>query len=212
MSLSLVDVAHAYPDRSPILRDISLTVGSDETIAMMGPSGSGKTTLLSILGGLLAPTRGGVTLDGQPLTRQQPPRSITWIFQTINLIGRRTALENVAIGLLAVGERPRDVFGRAREILEALDLGPVADELANRLSGGQAQRVGIARALVARPRFVLADEPTGQLDRSTSEVVVDALFAARPPGTSVITATHDPLVAQRCERRFALVDGGLRQE
>lgn len=214
MSLHLSSVSHRYGDQPLVLSGINLEVGDDDTVAIMGPSGSGKTTLLSILGGLLIPTDGEVALDGVRVGRgtRVPPGSFSWVFQTINLLGRRTALENVAIGLHAVGYLAAAATDRARAALEAVGLRGMDHQLAMKLSGGQAQRVGIARALVGHPRYVLADEPTGQLDRSSSEMVADALFSARPKGTSVVVATHDLLIAARCRRRFRLGDGGLWQE
>ena len=214
MSLQLSSVSHRYGDRPPVLNGIDLEVGDDETVAIMGPSGSGKTTLLSIMGGLLAPTGGEVALDGARVGRGTPvsPGSFSWVFQTINLLGRRTALENVAIGLHAVGYLRAAATGGAKAALEAVGLSGMDPQLAMRLSGGEAQRVGIARALVGHPRYVLADEPTGQLDSASSEIVVEALFSGRPEGTSVVVATHDHAIAARCRRRFRLVDGRLWQE
>ncbi len=213
MPLSLTGVTHRYGDQPPVLIGIDLEVGADETVAIVGASGSGKTTLLSILGGLLRPTEGDVLLDGMLVGREElPPGSLSWVFQTINLLGRRTALENVALGLHAVGFAPGEVSVAATAMLEAVGLGGMEEQVAMRLSGGQAQRVGIARALVGRPRYVLADEPTGQLDRSTSEIVAEVLFSARPAGTTVVAATHDPLIAGRCRRTYTIVDGRLRAE
>jgi ABC-type lipoprotein export system ATPase subunit len=213
MSLTLTRVGHRYGSQPPVLVDVELDVDDDETVAIVGPSGSGKTTLLSIVGGLLKPTSGEVNLDGWRIGRDElPPGSLSWVFQTINLFGRRTALENVAVGIHAVGARRVEVRVRAAEMLARVGLEGREDEPVNRLSGGQAQRVGIARALVGRPRYVLVDEPTGQLDRSTSEMIAEILFAARPVGTSVIAATHDPLIASQCRRRYAVIDGRLRAE
>lgn len=214
MSLHLSSVSHRYGDLPLVLRGIDLEVGDDDTVAIVGPSGSGKTTLLSILGGLLTPTAGEVTLDGARVGRGTavPPGSFSWVFQTINLLGRRTALENVAIGLYAVGHLAAAATEQARAKLEAVGLGGMERQLAMRLSGGEAQRVGIARALVGRPRYVLADEPTGQLDSASSEIVAEALFSGRPEGTSVVVATHDVAIAARCRRRFRLGDRRLWQE
>lgn len=212
MSLTLSRVSHRYGSL-PVLVDVDLVVGADETVALFGPSGSGKTTLLSIVGGLLRPTEGQVTLDGAPVGEGRlPAGSFSWIFQTINLIGRRTALENVALGLLAVGYRPGESGEMSSAMLSAIGLAGLEQQPAMKLSGGEAQRVGVARALVGRPRFVLADEPTGQLDRSSSELVAEALFSRRPQGTSVIAATHDPAIAARCDRRYTIIDGQLRQD
>jgi ABC-type lipoprotein export system ATPase subunit len=211
VSLRLTGIGHAYSEGRAVLVDIDLEAGEDQTIAVVGPSGSGKTTLLSIAGGLQRPTTGTIELDGKPLThRSFPPGTLSWVFQTINLLGRRTALDNVALGLHALGCDREEATRRATEMLWGVGLRGLEHNLALTLSGGQAQRVGVARGLVGRPRYLLADEPTGQLDQSTSRLVAEVLFAARPPGTTVIVATHDPLIAEACGRWYALADGRLR--
>lgn len=210
MSLHMTGVSHSYTRGSPVLLNVDLELGAGETVAIVGPSGSGKTTLLSILGGLLRPSEGSVTLDGAPVGRRPlPPGSVSWVFQTINLLARRTAAENVAVGLLAMGARPREVPPAVTEILDAVGMRAFEDQLAMHLSGGQAQRVGVARAMVGGPRFVLADEPTGQLDHSTSVIVAEALFQLRPMATSLIAATHDDRIAVQCQRVYTLLDGHL---
>lgn len=213
MPLALKGVSHRYGNQPPVLVDIDFEVAADETVAIVGPSGSGKTTLLSILGGLLRPTEGEVLLDGLQVGRRYlAPGSISWIFQTINLLGRRTALDNVIIGLYSVGLATGEARTPAAEMLAAVGLGGKEHQLAMTLSGGQAQRVGIARALASHPRYVLADEPTGQLDHATSELVADVLFSARPTGTAIVAATHDRRIAARCDRRYSIVDGRLLWE
>jgi len=211
MSLRVSGVAHRYGNGPMVLIDVDLVVEPGDTIAVVGPSGSGKTTLLSIMGGLLRPFKGEAVLDGFVMGREEPPPgSLSWIFQTINLLGRRTAIDNVALGLLALGAELHEARARARILLEAVGLKGIEDRPAMTPSGGESQRVGVARALVGEPRYVLADEPTGQLDRSTSLVVADALFGARPAGTAIVVASHDPLLAERCRRRYEIVDGHLR--
>jgi ABC-type lipoprotein export system ATPase subunit len=212
MPLRLSGVTHRYGDQPPVLRDVELEIATDETVAIVGPSGSGKTTLLSIMGGLLRPTSGRVTLDGVSVGREGlPADAVSWVFQTINLLGHRTAFENVVIGLYAVGLSRHEVDAPAAAILAAVGLAGMESQTAKTLSGGQAQRVGIARALVARPRYLLADEPTGQLDRATSQVVADVLFSARPAGTSIVAASHDPLIAEQCRRRLSIIDGRVTE-
>lgn len=211
MSLRVSRVAQRYGNGPMVLVDVDLEVEADDTLAIVGPSGSGKTTLLSIMGGLLRPTEGEVVLDGFVVGRDElPSGSLSWVFQTINLLGRRTALDNVALGLLALGWSLDEARERARTALEAVGLRGMEDRPAMTLSGGEAQRVGVARALAGQPRYVLADEPTGQLDRSTSMLVADAFFAARPAGTAIVIASHDPSLAERCRRRYEIVDGRLR--
>jgi len=212
MSLILTGVSHRYPGSDPVLRGVTVAFDPDETIAITGPSGSGKTTLLSIVGGLLSPIAGRVSLDDNDITGiHVPPGTFGWIFQTINLLSRRSVLENVAIGLYSQGCSLSDAAGPSRDMLTRVGLGGFETHSALTLSGGEAQRVGVARALVGRPRYVLADEPTGQLDRSTSDVVAEVLFSSRPSGTTLIIVTHDESIAQRCQRRFGLVNGRLQE-
>jgi ABC-type lipoprotein export system ATPase subunit len=213
MSLRLSAVSHRFGRGRVILNSIDLRVGVGETLAIVAPSGSGKTTLLTILGGLLVPTNGSVLLDGQPLeSRRLPPGTLAWVFQTISLFGHRTASENVAVGGLAVGRDKGTARRDAEDLLAAVGLAGFGTRRANTLSGGEAQRVGIARALAARPRYLLADEPTGHLDRSTSEVVADALFSSRRDDMSIIVATHDTLIAAQCQRALVIVNGELREQ
>ncbi|HHC08740.1 MAG TPA: ABC transporter ATP-binding protein [Actinobacteria bacterium] len=213
--VSLVGVRHRYGRGPWVLDGVDLTVESGEAVAVMGPSGSGKTTLLSILGLLTAPTDGEVLVAGEPAGTRRRGRLraewFTWVFQTVNVLGHRSALDNAALGLLARGV-PRPVASRrAREALAAVGLASRADAPVVELSGGELQRVCIARATAAAPRVILADEPTGQLDHATSLTVLDALWAARRPETALVVATHDPEVAGRCDRVLGLVDGRLTE-
>ncbi|MEX2546225.1 MAG: ATP-binding cassette domain-containing protein [Chloroflexota bacterium] len=209
MSIELRSVSHRYGD-TPVLTDVDFTVSPAETVAIVGPSGSGKTTMLSILGGLLTPTNGEVLVDGRHIAKQgRAPTAVRWVFQTINLLGRRTALDNVRLGLHALGRPDSETTAAAEAMLAAVGLAGFEEQPAMRLSGGEAQRVGIARALAARPRYVLADEPTGQLDHATSELIAHVLFAARPRETAIVTATHDRRIAERCDRECSIVDGRL---
>lgn len=193
-----------------------MSISAGETIALVGPSGSGKTTLLSIIGLLSAPTSGTVLINGVPAPRGDRHRSalrrlhFSWVFQTTNALGTRTVIDNVALGALALG-MPRDaaVHG-GMAALSATGLTDLAHRPARTLSGGELQRACIARALSTNPPVLLADEPTGQLDRLTSKTVLDALWAARPPGTAMVLATHDDSVSDRCDRQFRLVDGVIK--
>jgi ABC-type lipoprotein export system ATPase subunit len=215
MPLDLSDVSHGYGQRK-VLDGVSLHIEDDDVLAVMGPSGSGKTTLLTILGLLTAPTNGQVLLDGDPLGRRGLNRlratAFAWIFQTVNVLGRRTALDNAALGLLARGECTAEAARRARAALTAVGLQEMAMVPAHTLSGGELQRVCIARAIAAAPRFILADEPTAQLDRASAETVVSALVDNRPPGTGVIIATHDPEIALRCGRILRLRDAQVTED
>ncbi len=215
MRLEAVSVSHSYDGRRLVLDGVDLAVESGETVALMGPSGSGKTTLLSILGLLLEPTSGSIRLDDETIPGSQGGRSeirtrdMAWVFQTVNVIGHRNALDNAALGLLARGVDRESATSMALSALAEVGMGGFADTRVTELSGGELQRVCIARALAVNPGFMFADEPTGQLDRSTSEQVLGALIGARPEETALIVATHDQAVADRCSRTIRIVDGRL---
>lgn len=215
MTLTVEAVSHRYGQRA-VLSDVSFEVAEGETVALMGPSGSGKTTLLSIIGALIEPSEGRVLLDGEDLCSKSGAmlrsQVFAWVFQTVNVLGRRSAIDNVSLGLVARGHPPQRAREHARHALSAVGLGPMAERSAASLSGGELQRVCVARALAASPRLVLADEPTGQLDRRTSDEVADALIGKRTAESAVLIATHDPDVASRCQRVVRLVDGRAVEE
>lgn len=200
------------------LRDVSFTVMPGESIAIVGPSGCGKSTLLGLIGALDVPTTGRITVEGREVSslpeRERTElrrRSFGFVFQSDNLHPFLTVSENVALQLSLAGLA--DGNGRSRDLLEALGLGDQLDKLPDQLSGGQRQRVGIARALVHRPRLILADEPTGALDADTSSSVVDTLLAAGgESGATLVVVTHDKAVGDRMDRTLALRDGRLVQE
>jgi ABC-type lipoprotein export system ATPase subunit len=215
MPLTLSDVSHRYGSNRWILEDVSVTILEGESVALLGPSGSGKTTLLSIIGLLLRPTAGQLCIDGQ-----QPPtgeRAISrlraakyaWVFQSSNALGRRSAIDNASLGLLAKGSTRRQAEIKARNALSAVGLSGHGDQPANQLSGGELQRMCIARAMASEPRYLLADEPTGQLDQHTSSEVLDALWAACGSDTALLIATHDAGAANRCDRIVRLENGRL---
>jgi putative ABC transport system ATP-binding protein len=194
---------------------VNLDVDAGTSVAVMGPSGCGKSTLLALIGGLEPPTRGTVELGEHEISRL-PERArarlrreqIGFLFQSDDLLPYLTAAENVAIQLALRGEDDAD--GRSRGLLADVGLGDQLDKLPDQLSGGQRQRVGIARALVHRPSVLLADEPTGELDRATSQSVVDLLLKAqREMGITVIVVTHDAELAKRMDRTVRLHDGRL---
>ena len=219
MSLELSGVSHTYRgSRTLVLRDISFSIEPGTVQAIVGPSGSGKTTLLTILGLLIRPTQGNIVLDGRPVPRGAGARAALraerygWVFQTVNVLSRRSVVDNASLGLLAKGA----ALGEARKValsaLAAVGLGTMAERPAHSLSGGELQRLCIARAIAAQPRFLLADEPTGQLDRTTTAEVLDAIIRVRRPETAIVIVTHDPTVAARCDQVWELEDGriGLR--
>jgi putative ABC transport system ATP-binding protein/lipoprotein-releasing system ATP-binding protein len=180
-------------------------------IALIGPSGSGKSTLLHLLAGLEQPTVGSITWPDLPTPLRPGPIAV--VFQGPSLLPALSVVENVALPLVLDGEADSDAALRAGAALEALGLGELADKLPEEISGGQAQRVAVARALIGSPRLILADEPTGQLDRANAVAVVDVLLhAAEHAGAGIVVATHDPLVAGRLDERWELHSGRLVAE
>jgi putative ABC transport system ATP-binding protein len=198
-----------------ILRGIDLSIGTGEAVGVVGPSGSGKTSLLMVLAGLERPSSGSVRLGGQELAGLGEDalsalrrRDVGIVFQAFHLIASMTALENVAIPLELAGAA--DAMDRAEASLRAVGLGHRLTHLPGMLSGGEQQRVALARAFAARPRLLLADEPTGNLDRATGEAVMDLLFGLRAEyGTTLMLITHDADLADRCDRTISIADGRI---
>jgi putative ABC transport system ATP-binding protein len=196
-----------------------LALWPGEVVAVMGPSGSGKSTLLHCLAGIIQPDAGSVVYDGRELsTMPDGPRSALrrtefgFVFQFGQLVSELTCLENVALPLRLDGVRRSDAERQAREWLERLDVGDVAGKRPGEASGGQGQRVAVARALVARPKVVFADEPTGALDSLNGERVMTLLVdAARQTGAAILLVTHEPRVAAYSDREVVVRDGKSRQ-
>ena len=200
---------------TPALRGASVTVGRGEILAIMGPSGSGKSTLLHCLAGILVPDSGQVVFDGtridtMPENRRSALRrdKFGFVFQFGQLVPELTAEENVALPLLLAGARRREALRRAREWFGRLGIDGLEGHRSAEMSGGQAQRVALARGLVAGPEILFADEPTGSLDSLAGERVMHLLTAAaRDQGTTVVLVTHDPRVAAYADRGIIVHDG-----
>jgi putative ABC transport system ATP-binding protein len=200
---------------TPALRGANLTIREGEILAVMGPSGSGKSTLLHCLAGILVPQHGEVYFSGQRIdTLSDSDRSALrrdafgFVFQFGQLVPELTAEENVALPLLLGGLRRNDALQRAREWFERLGIEGLERRRSGELSGGQAQRVALARGLVAHPKVLFADEPTGSLDSLTGELVMELLVtAAREDGTTVVLVTHEPRVAAYAGREVIVRDG-----
>jgi putative ABC transport system ATP-binding protein len=200
---------------TPALRGADLSVQRGEVLAVMGPSGSGKSTLLYCLAGILVPDSGEVSFDGQRLdTMREEQRSrlrrarFGFVFQSGQLVPELTAEENVALPLLLGGTRRKEALRDARAWFERLELDGLERHRAGEMSGGQAQRVALARGLVAHPDVLFADEPTGSLDSLTGELVMGLMTgAAREEGTTVVLVTHEPRVAAYADREVIVRDG-----
>lgn len=181
-----------------------------DRIALVGPSGSGKSTLLHLMGGLTAPTSGSVSWPGLGGPDSLRPHKISFVFQEPSLLPPLTVLENVSLPLLLKGENEAESRVTALNVLELLGLETLSEKLPEELSGGQSQRVAIARALACRPMLILADEPTGQLDRQTAQHLLDVVFALlKGSETAMVVATHDPEIASRMNEPWTMEHGVL---
>ena len=198
------------------LRDLSLTIAPGEFLAVMGPSGSGKTTLLNCLSGLDEIDGGSVIVEGESLHEMPDARrsrhraeKMGFIFQAFNLIPVFTAAENVELPLLLAGESPAESRRRAEETLERVGLGPRKNHRPNELSGGEQQRVTIARALAGRPAIVWADEPTGNLDTETAGSIMELMRDLNAEGLTLVLVTHDPAIGETAGRLIRMRDGQI---
>ncbi len=201
------------------LRDVNLEIAGGEHLAIIGPSGSGKSTLMHILGCLDRPSSGSYLFDGREVgTLSEEERShlrqqeIGFVFQFFHLLPRLTAVGNVELPMLFAGVGRRERRRRAMEALRAVGLEDRMEHRPDQLSGGQRQRVAIARAVVMEPSLLLADEPTGNLDRASAEEVMELLESMNREGRTLVVVTHDPEVAARARRIVRMSDGELQAE
>jgi putative ABC transport system ATP-binding protein len=201
------------------LRGVNLSIARGEYVAIMGPSGSGKSTLMNLIGCLDTPTGGEYWLNGQPVSQLNDDqlahirnREIGFVFQTFNLLPRATALHNVELPLVYAGVPSRERKERASELLRRVGLGDRMLHRPSELSGGQRQRVAIARALVNRPAILLADEPTGNLDSSTSAEIMGVFDRLQKDGQTIILVTHEHDIANHAHRFVVLRDGVIETD
>jgi cell division transport system ATP-binding protein len=207
-------VTKTYGDSVVGLDDVTLSIESGEFVFLVGPSGSGKSTFVRLLIKEFDATSGTITVGGRNLARMRRSkvpylrRAIGCVFQDFKLLSGRTVYENVAYSLQVIGEQPRNIRRKVPEILSLVGLSDKADRLPNELSGGEQQRVSIARAFVNHPRLLIADEPTGNLDPETSIGIMQLLYRINRTGTTVIMATHDREMVDKMQMRvIALEDG-----
>ena len=201
------------------LAGLNLHIDSGEYVAVMDPSGSGKSTLLNLLGLLDRPNAGTYRLEGRDVTTLSPDEQATvrstrigFVLQSFHLVPRLTAAENIALPMMLAGIAPAERQRHVARALSDFGLDNRADHKPDQLSGGQRQRVAIARATIMQPALILADEPTGNLDRHTGEDVVNLLEALNGQGVTLIVVTHDPSLGQRARRQLVMEDGYLKSD
>ncbi|ROP20466.1 putative ABC transport system ATP-binding protein [Vibrio crassostreae] len=200
-----------------ILEHVDIDIREGETVAIVGTSGAGKSTLMTLLAGLDVPTKGEISLLGQPLSQLDDEarakirsESVGFVFQSFLLIPSLSALQNVTLPCLLKGED--EDIERATALLESVGLKDRLDHLPSQLSGGEQQRVALARAFMIKPRILFADEPTGNLDQQTAAKIVELLFELNSShGTTLVLVTHDPKLAQRCQRTLKMHVGQIEE-
>lgn len=220
--LQLENITKSFRDGDSelsVLRGVDLNLDDGDQASIMGSSGCGKSTLLHILGGIERADSGSYTLDGERLTEMSPAelaeiraRKIGMVFQSFFLVKSLDCVENVGLPLGYAGVAAKERRERALEALDAVGMADMAKKQVTKLSGGQMQRVAIARAIVSRPKLLICDEPTGSLDSSTAERIIELICGlSRKNGSTLIIVTHDKNIADVCERRFVMSDGILSE-
>ena len=218
--LELVDVVKTYRGSPPVhaLAGVSLQVTDGELVAIVGPSGSGKSTLLNVIGTLDRPTSGRMMVESNDVTSMSDAAlaglraaRLGFVFQQFHLLEGADAIDNVAAGLVYRGRPRRERRARAVDALQKVGLGHRLHHRPPQLSGGERQRVAIARAIVGEPAFVLADEPTGNLDSVSAAAIVDLLFELHRMGSTIVVVTHDRDLAERFPRRVSMRDGLIEE-
>lgn len=218
--IEAVDIYKSYvmgKNELLVLKGVNLSIGEGEIVTVVGPSGVGKSTLLHILGALDKPTRGHIEIDGVPIITlndeqmaQLRNQRIGFVFQFHHLLPEFTALENVLMPSLIAGKKGQEMAKRAEELLKSVGLGERLSHRPSELSGGEQQRVAVARALMNRPRLVLADEPSGNLDRESSESLHDLIFElSKTYHQTFVIVTHNEQLAERSDRVIKMFDGRI---
>ncbi len=218
--IELENVTKSYPLDDgvsyPAVRGVTMTINQGEFVSIMGPSGSGKSTLMHILGALDTVSTGKYLFKGKEIRNYSPDelakirnKEIGFIFQSFNLLPRTTVFKNVERPMLYGGVPKEERADRVMKALALVGLAKKADNLSNKISGGEAQRVAIARALIMKPSIILADEPTGNLDSVTSKEIMDLLTQLHEQNTTIVLITHDPDTAAYAHRQIRIVDGKI---
>jgi putative ABC transport system ATP-binding protein len=220
--IHLEDICKSYylgKQELPVLKGINLNIARNEYVALMGPSGSGKSTLMNIIGCLDTATSGKYVLNGKDVSNMADDElasvrnaEIGFVFQQFNLLPRLSAWENVAVPLIYAGVGRKEREDRAREMLDKVGLADRAHHKPNELSGGQSQRVAVARALINNPAIILADEPTGNLDSKTSIEIMDLFSSIHSNGNTVVLVTHEEDIAAHTRRIVRLRDGLIESD
>ncbi len=220
--IHLEDVKKSYSNIgmvTQVLKGVTLKISEGEYVAIIGPSGAGKSTLMAIMGCLGRPTSGSYYLDGEPVDRMNDKQlsrirneKIGFVFQAFHLLAGVSAFDNVYLPLVYCQTPPADARIRVREILEKVGLGERMSHSPGKLSGGEQQRVTIARALINQPKIILADEPTGNLDSKNGAEIMEIFDRLNAEGNTIILITHDPKVAARAHRTIHIIDGLIEKD